>query len=96
MSFELENLQVSVKKESSGTVSANLSLENCVLDDLRATLEEKEEGEGEEGEGEEDDGSTRETSVDAIQMPEKQLNEPRIRRYESLGGIICYFTMYAG
>ena len=91
MSFELENLQVSVKKESSGTVSANLSLENCVLDDLRATLEEKEEGEGEE-----DDGSTRETSVDAIQMPEKQLNEPRIRRYESLGGIICYFTMYAG
>ena len=73
-------------------MSANLSLGNCVLDDLRATLEEEEEGgeKGEEEEEEEDEGgSTRETSVDALDVPEKQSSEQRIRRYMHNSALQC-------
>ena len=63
-------------------MSVNLLLGNCVLDDLRATLEEEEEDESkEEDEEEDEDGSTRETSVDALDVPEKQSSDQRIRRY---------------
>ena len=72
-------------------MSANLSLGNCVLDDLRATLEEEEEGgeKGEEEEEEDEGGSTRETSVDALDVPEKQSSEQRIRRYVHNSALQC-------
>ena len=72
----LKNLQAGAKKENTGALSASLSLEDCIMDDLRTTQEQTE-GEGEE---EDADGSTRETSVDAIDAPEKVCNEQRIRR----------------
>ena len=85
MSLVLKNFQANFKKESSGTVAAKLSLENCVLDDLRVTLEEGPgEGEEEEEEEEDEEGSTRESSVDAIHEPEKQSREIRIRRYRNI------------
>ena len=69
----LKNLQAGAKKENTGALSASLTLEDCIMDDLR-TIQEQTEGEGDA------DGSTRETSVDAIDAPEKVCNEQRIRR----------------
>ena len=81
--FELVDFQAGVKKESSSALCVNLSLGNCVLDDLRATLDE--EGITELDEEEDDDeGSTRETSVDAPEETDKQMNKMRIRRYTIL------------
>lgn len=93
MELILENFQAGIKKESSGIVSANLSLQDCILDDLRATLDEEESREGEEEVGD-GDGSTRETSVDIIDVPEKQCSEQRIRRYVYLGYIVCIVISY--
>ena len=68
-----------MKRESCGSTSVRLSLNNCVLDDLRTTLEREEEGE--EGEEDDDEGSTRESSVDAVLELAEESAQPRIRRY---------------
>lgn len=80
MEIVLKNFQAGFKKESSGVLSANLTMENCILDDLRAVLEEEVSREDEEDEYD-DDGSTRESSVDTVDVPKKQCSEQRIRRY---------------
>ena len=79
--LELGDFQADVKKESSSALCVNLSLGNCLLDDLRASLDEEGITEEDEEDEEEEEGSTRETSVDAPEEPDKQLSKLRIRRY---------------
>lgn len=71
-------------------MSAKLTVEDCILDDLRTLPEE---GVGKEGEEYDDDGSTRESSVDTIDIPEKQCNKQRIRRY-LLAQYVQYIIQY--
>lgn len=69
----LKNFKTSVSIESNGAMSAKVTMEDCLLDDLRPTTmdEEKEE--------EEDEESLPESSVDAVDVGEKY-REQRISR----------------
>ena len=77
--ISLEGLQAGVKRESNGATSVSVSLDDCMLDDLRTRLDEDRETADEEEEDEE--GSTQESSVDVVAVPKKEQPELRIRRY---------------
>lgn len=72
----LKNFQTSVSIESNGAMSARVTMEDCLLDDLRPTTVEEEEEEEEE----KDEELQPESSVDAVDVGEK-FREQRISRY---------------
>ena len=72
----LKNFQTSVSIESNGAMSARVTMEDCLLDDLRPTTVEEEEEEEEE----EDEELQPESSVDAVDVGET-FREQRISRY---------------
>ena len=88
-----------MKKESSGATSVTLSLDNCMLDDLRTRMDEDrdpgKEEEEEEEEEEDDEGSTRESSVDMVPVLKKDTPEMRIRRYVIKQSGYCAFFCFS-
>lgn len=68
----LKNVQTSVSIESNEAMSTSVTMEDCLLDDLRPTTMDEEEEE-------EDEESLPESSVDAIDVGEKY-REQRISR----------------